>query len=111
MNKDIWNMITEYKTGICYSDVLCELKQRMLHNRLMKELFYNRFLIYERFAVKEPLVNKDFRTRGEEDLDYWGYGNDLYMEDYWERFRIIGCHDPEYTSEYFRLYYTPPFSF
>ncbi len=43
---DIKNIIIGYKTGICYNDVLCELKQRFLHDKLMREMFRSRFEIY-----------------------------------------------------------------
>ena len=98
---DIWNMITEYKTGLYFDDVQCQLKQRFLHDRLMQEIFYNRYKIYERFAEKEPIVYQDFTTRGEDDLDHLGYGDQSYMEDYWQRFEILACEDPDYYNGYF----------
>ncbi len=94
-----------YKMGMYYNDVLCELKQRFLHDRLMKEIFWNRDTIYDRFVEKEPIVDKIFTTRGEHYIEYLGYGDDRDMEDYWKRFQIIRCEDQEYYSDYFDKYY------
>lgn len=103
---DIFNIIIDYRTQLYKNDVLCQLKQRFLHDRLMKEIFYNRYDIYYRFVERDPIpiVEPNFKTRGEGDVEYFGYGDDRYMEDYWERFRIIGCNDPGYCDEYFRDY-------
>ena len=82
---DLGLIIYSYLAQLNYIDVLCELKQRFLHDRLMKELFYNRYVIYTRFVHKEPIVNIEldhFMTTGEETVEHRGYGDDRYMEDY-----------------------------
>ncbi len=88
MIADIKNIVNKYLIELNYSDVLCELKQKFLHERLMKEIFWNRTDIYDRFVKKPPIVEIIFKTRGEEDIEYWGYGDDLYMEDYHLRFNL-----------------------
>ncbi len=103
--KDIKNIIIGYKTEICYNDVLCELKQRMLHIRLMKEIFWNRYDIYDRFVEKAHIVDKEFTTRGEDNIEYFGYGDDRYMEDYWKRFQILNYKDQNYYNDYFDKYF------
>ncbi len=86
---DVKKIIVSYSYQFNYLHVLCELEQKFLHNRLMKEIFYNRYTIYYRFVDIPTIVEKDFKTRGEEDLNYFGYGDDNYMADYRLRFRSL----------------------
>lgn len=86
---EIWDMIVEYRTELYFHEMQQQLKQRFLYDRLTKEIFYNRFHIYYKFVDKEPLIYKDFMTKGEINLYHFGYGDDRYMEDYFLRFENL----------------------
>jgi len=88
MPNDVRNIIITYVYQLIFSESMQEAKQRFHHDRLMKEIFHNRTVIQERFFYtigKE--LDKYFLTRGEEDVNFFGYGDDKYMEDYFMRFQ------------------------
>ena len=98
---DVENIIYTYLTQLKYNDVLCELKQRFLHDRMIKEIFYNKYDIITRFVYPLPIVEDNFMTRGEEDIECHGYGDDRYMEDYFDRF------EDNFLAEQTQMLYFP----
>ncbi len=90
MCKDVKLIIVSYLTDLYYKDVLCELKQRMLHKRLMKEIFKNAWHIHYRFVDPLPIVDKlKFFTSGEIHMLFTGVGDDSYMANYDYRFDLF----------------------
>lgn len=78
-------IVEVYLNELYYQDVMCELKQRFLHEKLMKEIFYNSSRIIKRYVYRFGFARL-FETTGEEHLYDFGYGDNRYMEYYCYRF-------------------------